>query len=282
MECRTRLDHVVINVRRDMDAAEDLCQALGFTVTPRGYHSLGSINHLMMFDTNYFELIGIPKVGEIKRADLITAPVGINGLVFKTDNVDDTHAHLLTLDMAGEEPRAFSRPVELDGETKDAKFRTVTVRPDVFPEGRIYFCEHGTPELVWRPEWLNHPNGGVDIAEVMIVAEDVPKVAGDYANLIEGQVTVLRDGIRVVDTADARLSFRTPRGYRDQYGDLASEMGGRSSIFGAVIFRTTSLALVANLLETMDNPPPATIGLESFVVRLPDYDSVLEFIGPEA
>ena len=122
----------------------------------------------------------------------------------------------------------------------------------------------------------------VDIAEVMIVAEDVPKVAGDYANLIEGQVTVLRDGIRVVDTADARLSFRTPRGYRDQYGDLASEMGGRSSIFGAVIFRTTSLPLVANLLETMDNPPPATIGPESIVIRMPDYDSVLEFVGSEA
>jgi hypothetical protein len=36
------------------------------------------------------------------------------------------------------------------------------------------------------------------------------------------------------------------------------------------------------LLETMDNPPPATIGPECIVVRLPDYDAVLEFIGPEA
>lgn len=282
MECKTRLDHVVINVRRDMDAAEGLSKALGFTVTPRGYHTLGSINHLMMFDTNYFELIGIPKVGEIKRADLITAPVGINGLVFKTDNVDDTHAHLVTLDMAGEEPRAFSRPVELDGKTQDAKFRTVTVRPDVFPEGRIYFCEHGTPELVWRPEWLSHPNGTLEIAEVMVVTEDVPGVASDYARLVEGEVNVLREGVRVVDLADARLSFRTPRGYREQYGDLASELGDRKSIFGAVIFRTPSLALVASALEGMDNPPPATIGAESIIIRLPDYDSVLEFVGPEA
>ena len=281
MECSTRLDHVVINVRREMDAAEALCQALGFTVTPRGYHSLGSINHLMMFDTNYFELIGIPREGEIKRADLITAPVGINGLVFKTDNVDDTHAHLLAMEMAGEPPRAFSRPVELDGETRDARFRTVTVRSDVFPEGRIYFCEHGTPDLVWRPEWQSHANGGMDIAEVMIVAEDVPKVAGDYARLVEGEVTVLRDGIRVVDLADARLSFRTPRGYGAQYGDLASDMGGRSAIFGALIFRTSSLALVADTLAAMDNPPPSAVGPASIVIRLPDYDSVIEFIGPE-
>ena len=281
MECTTRLDHVVINVRREMDAAEALCQALGFTVTPRGYHSLGSINHLMMFDTNYFELIGIPREGEIKRADLITAPVGINGLVFKTADVDDTHAHLLALDMAGEPPRAFSRPVELDGETKDAKFRTVTVRSDVFPEGRIYFCEHGTPDLVWRPEWQSHANGAMDIAEVMIVAEDVPGVASDYARLVEGEVTVLRDGIRVVDLADARLSFRTPRGYREQYGDLVSELGGRSAIFGALIFRTSSLALVADTLAAMDNPPPSAIGPASIVIRFDDYDSVIEFVGPE-
>jgi hypothetical protein len=281
MECRTRLDHVVINVRRDMDTAETLSRALGFTVTPRGYHTLGSINHLMMFDTNYFELIGIPKVGEIKRADLIAAPIGINGLVFKTDNVDTTHAHLLALEMAGEEPRAFSRPVELDGKTQDAKFRTVTVRPDVFPEGRVYFCEHGTPELVWRPEWLSHANGALEIAEVMVVTENVPEVANDYARLVEGEVNALIGGVRVVYLADARLSFRTPRGYREQYGDLASDLGKRKSIFGSVIFRTSSLALVASALEAMDNPPPSAVGAGSIVIRLPDYDSVLEFIGPE-
>jgi hypothetical protein len=281
MECATRLDHVVINVRRDMDAAERLCQALGFNVTPRGYHTLGSINHLMMFDTDYFELIGLPAVGEGKRADLLTAPVGINGLVFKTANVDDTHAHLLALDMAGEPPRAFSRPVEVNGEALDAKFRTVTVRPGVFPEGRIYFCEHGTPELVWRPEWQNHANGSLDITEVMIVAEDVPKVAADYAKLVEGEVTVGHGGVRTIDIADTRLTFRTPRGYREQYGDLASEMGGRDAIFGSLVFRTTSLALVAEILESMDDAPPATVGTESIVIRLSDHDSVLEFVGPE-
>ncbi len=43
------LDHLVINTLFDMDRAAALMAELGFTVTPRGYHSLGSINHLMMF-----------------------------------------------------------------------------------------------------------------------------------------------------------------------------------------------------------------------------------------
>ena len=42
------LDHVVINVLRRMDEAADLFAALGFRLTPRGHHSLGSVNHLMM------------------------------------------------------------------------------------------------------------------------------------------------------------------------------------------------------------------------------------------
>ena len=54
------LDHVVINAVFEMDRAAKLMSQLGFTVTPRGYHSLGSINHLIMFEGHYLELIGLP------------------------------------------------------------------------------------------------------------------------------------------------------------------------------------------------------------------------------
>ena len=55
------LDHVVINARDDMDRAADVYRRLGFTLTERGYHSLGSMNHLAMFGTDYLELIAVPK-----------------------------------------------------------------------------------------------------------------------------------------------------------------------------------------------------------------------------
>ena len=273
-----RLDHVVINAQRDMDAAEALCRSLGFTVTPRGYHTLGSINHLMMFDTDYFELIGIPDGGEIRRADLMAAPRGINGLVFKSDDVDETYARLITLGMDGEPPRAFSRPVNLDGGVLDARFRTVAVRPGVFPAGRVYFCEHATPELVWRPEWQVHDNGALSMAEIVIVADDVPAAAADYARLVDGEVVALRDGIRTIDTATARLSIRSPKGYRAQYGDLASDLHDRASIFGALVFRVPSLSVVADVLTRLETPLPKIIAPQGIVVRLPDFDSVLEFV----
>jgi hypothetical protein len=272
-----QLDHAVINVGRRMDAAERFCRDLGFTVTPRGHHSLGSINHLMLFDSDYFELIGLPETGTTMRPDLEAAPLGINGLVFKTRNVDETFARLQTLGMAGEPPRAFTRPVALDGAIKEARFRTVTVRADVFPAGRVYFCEHGTPELVWRPEWQSHANTAMAIEEIVVVAEDVPATAQAYARLVESEVAVLGNGVRTVPTEDARLIVRTPDGYRRQYGDLASGMGGRESIFGALVFRVAALEPLAKILEGLGGRLPAVSEPDGIVVRLPDYDSVLEF-----
>ena len=46
------LDHVVVNVHDRIDAAAETYRRLGFTLTPRGYHTLGSMNHLAMFGTD--------------------------------------------------------------------------------------------------------------------------------------------------------------------------------------------------------------------------------------
>ena len=54
------LDHVVVNVRERMDDAAALYRRLGFALTPLGRHTLGSINHLAMFGTDYMELLGVP------------------------------------------------------------------------------------------------------------------------------------------------------------------------------------------------------------------------------
>jgi len=47
------LDHVVVNVRDQIDAGLHTYERLGFTMTPRGYHTLGSMNHLAILGTEY-------------------------------------------------------------------------------------------------------------------------------------------------------------------------------------------------------------------------------------
>ena len=55
------IDHAVIAVR-DLDPAAADFRALGFTLTPRGHHSIGSQNHCIMFESTYIELLAAPVV----------------------------------------------------------------------------------------------------------------------------------------------------------------------------------------------------------------------------
>ncbi len=48
------LDHLVINSHFALDDSAKLFADLGFHLTPRGYHSLGSINHLIMFEHHFW------------------------------------------------------------------------------------------------------------------------------------------------------------------------------------------------------------------------------------
>jgi len=273
MPSANQLDHTVINVRAGMDTAEALFGALGFTLTERGFHSTGSHNHLMMFGTDYLELLGLPEDGAHQRPDLADAPVGINGLVFKTTDADATYAHLQSVGMAGDPPRAFSRPVDLDGETKDAKFRTVTVRGGVFPAGRVYFCEHGTPELVWRPEWQAHDNGTVAIPEFVAVSETPEAEATNFAKLLDGEA----DGGRVAFDG-GQVTVLSPAAYGARYGELASAMNGRAAIFGALVFRAGSRDRLHRALGAGIEGIVSRTESARTLVRIDPFDALIEFV----
>jgi len=201
----TLLDHVVVNTLRNMDAAYDQFAALGFTLTPRGYHSLGSINHLMMTRGAYLELVGVPEQG-LQRQDILESPYGLNGLVFRSDDADVTFADLTASGFQALAPVAFSRPVTIDGRTLDARFRTVRLPAATFSGGRVYFCEHLTPELVWREEWLSHPNGFCGLDRFVIEAKNAEYEAELYAKASQSSVETWGLGWRV-PLADAQIDI---------------------------------------------------------------------------
>ena len=275
---RPKLDHVAINVLYQMDRAEGAFRNLGFQLTKRGHHTLGSINHLMIFGTDYLELVGLPadsKINKPDRPEIAKAGLGINGLVFKTSDADETYAHLQELGMAGDPPKSFSRPVELPNGTVDARFRTVQLHSGVFPGGRVYYCEHGTPELIWRPEWQSHQNGAIAIPEIVIASENYGRVAEDFAKLLLSDVVGSGDQVSV-KLDGAHISLLSPKAYRERYGDLASAMSARISIFGALIIRTAALSALRNIAGKVGFPTMESA--ESLVIREPSFDTVFEFV----
>ena len=164
------LDHAVIGVLDQLDSAAALYRKLGFALTPRGYHTLGSINHLAVFADNYVELLGFPPEGDKKRTDLWSYPIGLNGLAFRTSDAAALQGELAAASKPVTDWRDFSRPVDVDGVQKPASFRTFQIGGDTISNGRLFFCQHSTPELVWRPSDQNHPNGVLNISDVFIVS----------------------------------------------------------------------------------------------------------------
>ncbi len=273
------LDHIVINARFNMDDAEDLFSRMGFTLTPRGRHTMGSINHLMMFADDYLELIGIGEADADKRPDVSQAPLGLNGLVFKTENADQAFERLGDNDMAGDPPRAFSRPLVLDdGSRHEAAFRTATARSDAFPAGRLYFCEHLTPELLWRAEWLSHPNGVTGFTELMTVCvnpeEDAERVGGLLAIAPD---RAREDAPQIAFASGFRLTFVTPEAYTDRFGDLAVSTTGRDACFGALGLRCENPEALFAALEDCGDAVTVVRQDASAVVLVQAFDTLLRF-----
>ena len=244
------LDHVVINARDDMDRAADIYRRIGFTLTERGYHSLGSMNHLAMFGTDYLELIAIPKGATSGRLDLLDYAYGLNGLVFGAEDSAATYAALVKAGVPVDPPVEFTRPVKYSGGQGDARFRTVRMKAGVVPYGRVYYCHHFTRELVWRDEWRHHANGTVAVARALIVEPDPAKGAKLYADMFGPEnIRDIKGGKSVV-VGNSRFDSVPEAALRDACGDAVPAAEGRPAYMAGLTLRTLSLRKAADALKT--------------------------------
>jgi catechol 2,3-dioxygenase-like lactoylglutathione lyase family enzyme len=244
------LDHVVIDVRDRMDEAARTFAALGFQLTARGHHTLGSINHLAMFAADYLELLGFGE-GGASRPELAPFPIGLNGLVFKAQDADAVHAHALAAGLPILPVQSFSRPVTLDGAHQDARFRTTRLDPNKIAMGRVYFCEHRTPELVWRPEWQSHPNGARAISRVIVATGDPRRTASLFRALF-GPDSVAEHGMScLVRAGAAQVELTTPAAIAAEFSEAAAVPAGRTEFLAALELKVSSLADTAERLRVV-------------------------------
>jgi catechol 2,3-dioxygenase-like lactoylglutathione lyase family enzyme len=240
------LDHVVIDVRDRIDEAMRCFSALGFHLTLRGRHTLGSVNHLAMFATDYLELLGFPKDGET-RPEITRFPEGLNGLVFKTADGDLVHREAAAAGLPVMPVQSFSRPVALGAQTHDARFRTTRLDPDKVAMGRVYFCEHLTPELVWRPEWQSHPNTACAIARVVVATPDPQRTAVLFRGLFGPGAVADHGERRLIMAGAAQVELAMPNVVAAEFGEAAAEPAERAEYMAALGLKVASLGPAAQL-----------------------------------
>lgn len=247
---KPELDHAVINVATQLDNAYALYRRLGFQLTERGHHSLGSSNHLAIFSENYVELLGFEEGKRDKRSDLWQAPQGLSGLVWKTDDADRDYQHLLRQDLDGDGPASFHRPVILpDGTQSEARFRTVRIRAELITAGRSFFCQHLTPEAVWQPEWQIHPNGVTHISEFVIVAQDPATATQLYSRLFGNfSIKASQEGAFVLAAGAASVRFATEAYFQQRFLALPEHYTG-AALMAGLSFQTDDLHKVKRALR---------------------------------
>ncbi len=243
------LDHVVVNARDRMDDAAACYRRLGFELTPRGRHTLGSINHLAIFGTDYLELIGVDPGGEGVRGDILRAPFGLNGLVFGTEDSLRLYGALKQAGLAVAEPVEFSRPVEMPNGKEDARFRVVRMEPGAAPYGRVYFCHHFTRHLVWRDEWRRHANGTVGVARAVICAADPDATAELYRRMFGRDTVRPMEGGFTLTVGMSRFDMLSPAAVTDGFGDAVPDAAGRTTYLVGLGLRVRRLDDTRRALE---------------------------------
>jgi hypothetical protein len=244
------LDHIVADTHDRMDEAVEIWRGLGFHMTPRGKHTLGSINHLAIFRDNYFELLGFEMGATEVRADIMRFPIGLNGLVFQSGDAAATFATMRRSGVPIQEPLEFHRPVDLGGgRREDARFRVVRLPPGTVSGARLYFCHHLTRHLVWRDEWRSHANGAVNIAGVTLVTPDPATVAALFRKMFGS--TAVRDGADgiTLDMANARVEIIAPDVLPRRLATAAPDPAGRGEYLAALTLRTAGLSRTREVLS---------------------------------
>lgn len=268
------IDHVVVLVR-DLDRARDAYARMGFTLTPRGYHTLGSQNHCLMFGRDYVELLAVPKPHPAMQhyTDFLAKGEGLAAVALGTDDAAGLHASLAADGIAADAPLDFSRPVEALG---DARFRIVQLPADASPGCRMFACQHFSRDLVWRSEYQAHANGVREIAAVGVVAEDPPGAAASYSNLLGAKPQPIAEGL-VVQTGSAPIAIasRWKLGHRLQGVGLPLRP---RPLVAALFLRVTDRARALAILRR-NGMAPITLADGSFAVSAQEAHGVAVVFG---
>jgi len=194
----TDFDHAVVMVRDRLDELAPHFEQQGFLLSDKSVHNLGSCNRLITLDSTYIELLGWPPGAPPARKEIADSPFGLEALVFRTYDAEATRSRLLAEGFAVNPVQALTRPAIVAGKEVQARFQTVRFAEQPLPGIRMYFCQHLTPECVWMPELMAHPNGARRIQRIEILAAEEQAVAWRLGILSDARVEESDEGWDVV------------------------------------------------------------------------------------
>jgi len=198
--CLDHLGHFV----RDLDAAAAVWEKLGLKVTPVSVHRVagkpaGTSNRCVMLEEGYLELLSpthdTAHAGRVRA--LMKRYDGVHLACFGAPDAAAEHARLAAHGFEPEPLVKLERKLETG---KPVRFNVVYVPPGKMAEGRVQYCEHLTPQHVWRKGFVN----ALRLRSVYVVADDPEEAAARWGRF-GGLLPRPEDGFVRLDTARGRV-----------------------------------------------------------------------------
>lgn len=264
---RYGIDHPLVVVNDHASVLERYIR-MGFLPSPVSYHPWGTVTSLMMFPNNFIELIGVddPEKFGTNSVDgfcfgrqldsfLSRDQEGIYLVALHSKDADGDYAELTGRGLEGQGRIDFRRKMKLPDGTPDEAVVSLGLFIDShLPDAPNFICQQHKPELIWVPEWQNHPNGVNGITAVTYLAE--PQELIERWRAIYSEENVSFDGeVLIADTGCGVFRAMNAEAIQKYYPGISLPKGKSHHPHGvAISMSTTSPGELKRILQTQNTP----------------------------
>jgi hypothetical protein len=280
------LDHLVLPVTT-LALARSRLTGLGFTVAPDARHPFGTGNCCVFFgNRTYLEPI---TVLDRAAADLAAAEgaffvrrvkgfvdgrgEGFAMLAFRSKDAERDLRDFERAGLAAGPAFRFSRPAaQPDGSEAEVGVVLAYADDPRAPDATFFACQHLSPDALFAPAYLAHPNGALGVAAVAAVAEDPARFTDLLSAAAGSEIAEDEAGAVVARLDGQRVSILTAARFRERYG-LDAPDPGRGLLLAA------SEVLVADLDRAIGYAGPLAMRKDDQIVvpPSPGLGAVLTF-----
>lgn len=185
------LDHVGFFVE-NMDEAARRFERLGFSVSEQNTHfnaneagelvPAGTVNRLITLRAGYLEVLAAssdtPLADQLRRS--LQRYQGLHLIALGHADVAAIEPRIRAEGLELQPTVSLRRPIETPEGEATVGFTVLRTAPGVMAEGRVQYCQHLTPEHVWRSGMSDHANAAEALTEMLIVAQDVEETVRRY------------------------------------------------------------------------------------------------------
>lgn len=186
------INHVGMAVR-DLADTVSRFEAMGFQLTPYSPHSAawkpgeavqpqGSGNRCVMFASDYLEILASedPARPAARITTFLKRHQGAHIICFNTEDPHAVERRLQGEGIATSGVIPLQREIDTPAGMRTAKFARIQFAPEQSPEGYIQAAQHLTPEYIYQPRYIRHPNGATSLHRTVVVTDALEAFADKY------------------------------------------------------------------------------------------------------